>query len=257
MIPASIGASFRFTSSCSEGSILHLPDGARREDLGNKQKFLDHAFKYGHSWYEHANGPTFGRRISNGSLHLITGCDKSESWGIATFSGSAEECGLSLDFQVNAIGGGGFSFACSEGKYTMPKSRVFPATPDEVQQGKQNQCLFFRSITITIREGPLARFLGPVEASFKFHNRNRIWKNISGRQVYGSYASNSSHSQRSGSGGGDLHMQDGCESGSSGEDRSEDINCMENAKMTNAEVGHSSSSSIDSDVDQQQVRTHG
>jgi len=65
-----------------------LPDGACREDIREKRKFYDQALKHGVSWYEYAN-VTCSRMAENGSLYLVTGTDKTTSWGITAFSSSS------------------------------------------------------------------------------------------------------------------------------------------------------------------------
>ena len=62
-----------------------MPQGAYHEDLKNISRFRDYALTHAESWYKYANGPC-GREIGNGELHMVTGCDKTTSWGIATYS---------------------------------------------------------------------------------------------------------------------------------------------------------------------------
>ena len=62
-----------------------MPQGAYHEDLKNISRFRDYALTHAESWYQYANGPC-GREVGNGELHMVTGCDKTTSWGIATFS---------------------------------------------------------------------------------------------------------------------------------------------------------------------------
>jgi hypothetical protein len=62
-----------------------MPQGAYHEDLKNIRRIREYALIHAESWYQYANGPC-GREIGNGELHLVTGCDKTISWGIATYS---------------------------------------------------------------------------------------------------------------------------------------------------------------------------
>ncbi|TFK33850.1 hypothetical protein BDQ12DRAFT_565183, partial [Crucibulum laeve] len=77
------GLMFRCTAS--EGAILTLPEGARRETLRNDGSFERYASSHAKSWYQYAKGPC-GRKVENQGLYLITSCIKSSSWGIATIS---------------------------------------------------------------------------------------------------------------------------------------------------------------------------
>ena len=67
-----------------------MPDGAFREDLQNITLFRDFAVENAESWYRFVNGPR-GRDIRNGDLHLITGCDKTSSWGLAVYQNVQSE----------------------------------------------------------------------------------------------------------------------------------------------------------------------
>jgi hypothetical protein len=62
-----------------------MPQGAYHEDLKNIRRLREYALIHAESWYQYANGPC-RREIGNGELHLVTGCDKTTSWGIATYS---------------------------------------------------------------------------------------------------------------------------------------------------------------------------
>ena len=62
-----------------------MPQGAHDEDLRNISRFRDYTLLHAESWYQYANGPC-GREIGNAELHLVTGCDKTTSWGIAAYS---------------------------------------------------------------------------------------------------------------------------------------------------------------------------
>ncbi|KAJ7615156.1 hypothetical protein DFH06DRAFT_963746, partial [Mycena polygramma] len=73
-------------SGAPNGAVLALPHGARLQKLENIASMRRYAEKNAESWYRHINGERgLGRELANGGLHLITGCEKAESWGIATF----------------------------------------------------------------------------------------------------------------------------------------------------------------------------
>ena len=77
-----------FESSASEGAILTMPDGAIQEELGNLSKFRDYVAVHAANWYKFVNGPR-GREAQNGDIRLVVGCDKSTSWGMATFANTS------------------------------------------------------------------------------------------------------------------------------------------------------------------------
>ncbi|KAF9479234.1 hypothetical protein BDN70DRAFT_993606 [Pholiota conissans] len=71
-----------FEASTPEGVILALPEGAIALDFQNISRFRTYAGKNVENWYRYANG-TLGLGIRNGDIRLVTGCDRTTSWGIA------------------------------------------------------------------------------------------------------------------------------------------------------------------------------
>ena len=79
-VPVGASGGFSFTFSTSEGAILLMPEGGSQENLCDKGTFMDQALKHGLAWYEYAN-VTCRQLPENGSLYLVTRCDKTTSWG--------------------------------------------------------------------------------------------------------------------------------------------------------------------------------
>lgn len=103
------GLVFEFDESASEGATLFLPDGVSRKELRNMGKFRTYAMKHGVEWYKHAVG-RFGREPGNGSIILVTGCDKTISWGIASFKTESTNKAVTLNFKATEIVQGTASF---------------------------------------------------------------------------------------------------------------------------------------------------
>ena len=61
-----------------------MPQGAYHEDLKNIMTFREYVSIHAESWYVYAKGR--GRQVGNKELHVVTGCDKTTSWGVATYS---------------------------------------------------------------------------------------------------------------------------------------------------------------------------
>jgi hypothetical protein len=101
-IPTGVCFGYSFNSASGEAAVLTLPEGAASQDLRNLAKFRRHALKNTASWYEFVNG-TLGREAPNGSLYLVTGCDKSTTWGTASVSCASETNASSLKFTVAQI----------------------------------------------------------------------------------------------------------------------------------------------------------
>jgi len=136
-LPLRGGGGFQFTSTTAEGAILCLPDGGCREDLRDRGSFLEQALKHGLQWYEYTN-ITRKRLAPNGSLYLITGCDKAASWGIASFSDRSGGDELSLKFTAAQIASGSTSYAYKWETSSPAIVRVGPTTRDWETQQVQN-----------------------------------------------------------------------------------------------------------------------
>jgi len=73
---------FTVETIAREGAILVLPDGASREDLVSTSNLTKYIEKHALDWHNFMfkQAPTSASMIPNGSLYLVTGCDKSRSW---------------------------------------------------------------------------------------------------------------------------------------------------------------------------------
>ena len=131
-----------------------MPNGAYHEDLLNFQDFKVIASQNAEEWYRFAIG-TCGRDIKNGQLRLVTGCDKTNSWGIATYSDLQEPVTLSLtangthapveyawDYEGRIEAKAGPKF---EESLNSAGNREYP-------QNVHNQTTFLRSFTLTLAE---------------------------------------------------------------------------------------------------------
>ncbi|KAJ7194187.1 hypothetical protein GGX14DRAFT_586739, partial [Mycena pura] len=79
--PITVGGSITFSLRSRTAAILVLPDGASRENLIPVEAFRAYVKQYSKQWH------AFARECvarTGGSLFVVTGCDKTTSWGIAT-----------------------------------------------------------------------------------------------------------------------------------------------------------------------------
>ena len=141
-----------------------MPDGAFREDLQNITLFRDFAVENAESWYRFVNGPR-GRDIRNGDLHLITGCDKTSSWGLAVYQNVQSE-GNSSDRLGETL----LRFrSTSDADDCVPRTtycwehegtaEVKAGPEDTLGNGARarNQCTVIRSYTIMLSKARWAR----------------------------------------------------------------------------------------------------
>ncbi|KAK0437584.1 uncharacterized protein EV420DRAFT_1234457, partial [Desarmillaria tabescens] len=77
--PGMVHSSLNSTYTRVGTTVLVLPDGTERSDSEEPSLFEEYAIANVHSWYKYFNGQQ-GRKLYNGSLYLITSCDKCCCW---------------------------------------------------------------------------------------------------------------------------------------------------------------------------------
>ena len=165
-----------FESSASEGAILTMPDGAFQEELGNLSKFRDYVAVHAANWYKFINGPR-GREAQNGDVRVVVGCDKSTSWGMATFANtsSAQRSNFRLKFrplrgqQQQSQHNTGIAYAWEHSGVAEVRVGPEPGENDELGETPtcqlRNQCLFMRTLSVTLSDSVWAEtFPGAVSA---------------------------------------------------------------------------------------------
>jgi hypothetical protein len=162
--PIDFGCELSFQCFTSEGAILTLPDGAFRQDLRNLMSFREYAVRNAEAWYKYVNGPR-GREAANGSIYLVTGCDKGKSWGVASFCNAAIRESFSLAFTAAAVGGVDAGHTYYWGQSAFATTRAGPMPLNNICDRAQNQCTFIRGFKISLGEGAWTKLFRPVEVS--------------------------------------------------------------------------------------------
>ncbi|KAK0480170.1 hypothetical protein IW261DRAFT_1593374 [Armillaria novae-zelandiae] len=168
------GGGFEFSTSKAEAAILMLPDG-------------------GSSLFHLA------REAPNGSLYLVTGCDKARSWMTAAASRSSESHAISVKFAIGPVMEGRIALQTSwSTPYVDADTRIYPDYPEPMpEQG--NQCVFMRGFTITVRENSfIQKVLGPVQLKVIGGSSRDVAPSFSSRSPYSSYQGNTTGSSSSG-----------------------------------------------------------
>jgi hypothetical protein len=149
---AGVGVDLTFTITHERAAMLYLPHGADREDTDGIRSYKEYAIQHGDSWYKFVN-EELKSDARNGSLYLVTGCDKSGSWALG--AGSPRQ-------------GSSFKFAIQGSSAVVPASvtadfhvawtntsgiegRHHPSSMKHTVDVK-NQCVFVRGISIAIRK---------------------------------------------------------------------------------------------------------
>ena len=133
-----------------------MPNGAYHEDLLNLEHFLNVNSKDVEEWYRFTIS-TRGRRIKNGQLRLVTGCDKTNSWGITTYSDLRGPATLSLaadSTQPPVEYTWNYEGRVSANLKAGPKleESLDSAGREEYPLDTRNQCTFLCSFTFTLAE---------------------------------------------------------------------------------------------------------
>lgn len=86
-------------STAREGAVLVLPHGGSREDLLSAPHLTDYINKHAVDWYNYMshNSNTSAATVPNGSLYLITGCEKAMSWCALSFPAKWQDAGKRID----------------------------------------------------------------------------------------------------------------------------------------------------------------
>ncbi|PBK99984.1 hypothetical protein ARMGADRAFT_525887 [Armillaria gallica] len=161
------GGGFEFSCSREKGAILVLPDGGARYDALNLSQFRSYTARNAHAWYQFAN-IVCGREAVNGSLYLVTGCDKACSWGAASFFNPADTRSFSHKFLVGGVAEGNIKLGYSWKSTSSADVRAYPDGESTyfVDSLRLNQCVFLRGFGISIRTNTFSQWVfGPTEVS--------------------------------------------------------------------------------------------
>jgi hypothetical protein len=157
--PATVGSSVTFQLQSKECAMLVLPEGASREKLLPVETFRAYVNKNCQKWYQFAEA----RLNSSGSLFVVTGCDKTASWGIATASTSSGAISITLKFTVVGVAEGSLRprYEWREfGSATIRHSR------DCGSPRTENQCIFIRGFLVP-RRTPICAFISDMFLSLR------------------------------------------------------------------------------------------
>lgn len=161
-----------FEASAEEGAILTMPSGAGSTDLAGVLDFEEYVAEHLENWYKFITGVR-RRKVRNGDIRLVIGCDKSSSWGMATFINSSQTGSFHLTFKPKTDGALGriYDWECSG----MAEAKTGPS-PDEVLElhaaqddnsapSYDNQCLFIRTLNPTFEEETWEKLSSSIKAS--------------------------------------------------------------------------------------------
>ncbi|KAJ7205438.1 hypothetical protein GGX14DRAFT_522612 [Mycena pura] len=152
------GSGFLFSCRGPSGALLALPHGASLEKLENVDAVRRYAAKNAESWYRYIN-EVRGRGLANGSLYLITGCEKSWSGGMASFQNVALGAKFQLSFRPPVDTDNGYNYRFQTG--TPARTHCFESR--SFRDGEQppfNQTTFLHGFSISLGEEIWRRLVG-------------------------------------------------------------------------------------------------
>ncbi|KAF8181543.1 hypothetical protein BJ912DRAFT_611355 [Pholiota molesta] len=186
-----------FATSATEGAVLTLPDGAISRDLVNIRRFRAYAAANIESWYRYVNGPR-GCEAQNGEVRLVTGCVKATSWGMAAVANMTQHKTHHLKYRsVEDVTAPTAPIPLYKWEHTgFAEARVGPDLheiedlkrdddSDVAVGGKYwNQCLFVRTLNITLNDGAFATISQELESALilesqQYHDKGTSSKSTS------------------------------------------------------------------------------
>jgi hypothetical protein len=150
-----LGEDFVFNCTAPKGAVLALPHGGYLEKLRKLAFIRQYAAKNAKNWYKYLN-KTKGYELVNGSLFLITGCEKAMSWGMATFHRVSHQKEFGLSFSPTTNAADGFKYRW-QGDYCRCKY----ADP-LLNDNPLNQTTFIHAFTISLPETMWETLFGDV-----------------------------------------------------------------------------------------------
>jgi hypothetical protein len=129
-----------------------------------------YAAKHASSWYEYVCGAR-GRKLSNGDLYIVTGCEKALSWGMASYNTGREE--FELAFKPTARADTAYEpyhWSGAPGKRNPSRRKSYDPPS---ANARANQTLFIHGWSLSLPQGLWGSLFGTVEASsiLDFHSR--------------------------------------------------------------------------------------
>ncbi|KAK6974355.1 hypothetical protein R3P38DRAFT_3133460 [Favolaschia claudopus] len=154
------GGQFRFHCSDSQGAVLALPHGPHLTKLENLENMREYAAQHAENWYEYVNSPRGrGRGLRNGTLYLITGCEKAQSWGMASYYASRSR--FLLEFKPRQVGAviNQYLWSGAPGQTNPSSTKSHNKSADG---SPMNHTTFVHGLSISLGKAPWSKILGTV-----------------------------------------------------------------------------------------------
>ncbi|KAJ7083001.1 hypothetical protein C8R44DRAFT_904653 [Mycena epipterygia] len=142
-IPVEGGVGVELFSSSAQGTaLILLPDGASSSDLLPLDAFKNYILQHGKSWFAFLTKQN--RPVQDLNIYLVTGCDKTASWGVTTFSKNSSAGEVSMTFGPSGIASGRVKYTWDRSSYAYGFARAGPHRQAGEESWGENQCLHSR-----------------------------------------------------------------------------------------------------------------
>lgn len=157
---------------------MTLPNGANSKDVDDKTLYRSYARLNAENWYTYTN-QIRGREARNGDIRLVVGTTSARSWGMAIFSGLANEAPIPCFkfsprpqnvVSLNLTPAHRWEYHARASKVELKsgpdKEEIDRLMEFDQRRGKcevleyKNQCLFIRTINITFQRSIWDRMVG-------------------------------------------------------------------------------------------------
>ncbi|KAF7329699.1 Pleiotropic drug resistance ABC transporter protein [Mycena kentingensis (nom. inval.)] len=153
--PNAIEFELKFTCCSPNGALLALPHGSKLRKLENVEAMRTYAAANAEAWYRYANGER-GRRLVNGGLYLITGWEKAETGGMATFQNVAPGRDFEIALQPRPYPEGALKYSFS--RSGPAHTQTFATSPPA--ENAPNNTVFLHGFSMSLGRGIIQRLIG-------------------------------------------------------------------------------------------------
>ncbi|KAJ7116720.1 hypothetical protein C8R44DRAFT_709038 [Mycena epipterygia] len=161
-IPVEASAGVELSCSSAQGAALLLPDGASSSDLLPLDAFKEYILLHGKSWFTFLKKQH--RPVQDLNIYLVTGCDKTASWGVATFSKSTRIGQVSMKFGPSGVASGHAKYKWDKSSYGYGFAQAGPHRRPGEEAWGENQCVFIRGFTVAMQHSLASKEKLKVEA---------------------------------------------------------------------------------------------
>ncbi|KAK6988844.1 pleiotropic drug resistance ABC transporter protein [Favolaschia claudopus] len=148
------GGKLSFSCDGIAGAVLALPRGALMQKLERTSQLRKYVTQHAEGWYVYIRDG-LGLELGNGDLCLITGHEKTKSWGMASFQDNHRK--IKFDIVFKPDDGDQYRWFCVPGQKDLSKRQCY-----DDPSGPLNHTVFLHGWSISLGQPLLGRVFGTV-----------------------------------------------------------------------------------------------